>query len=160
MNSILEAEVGGIPFEETSTAKDNSHQNLVASLRTVPNEKPPLSILNNNHIFPNASPKTRASTKELSNKHNNNNYISANDFFGIPKKLLRRNSKYNSTMAATLNKSNKKVNFKMPFAYIVEIQSFKKENFECALEANKRKKRSSSTSLCKSCCKKIHCIII
>ena len=68
MNSIpeVEDEIGITPFEEINPIKDNSHQNLVASLRTVPNEKPPFSILNNNHIFCNASPKTRASTKRKS----------------------------------------------------------------------------------------------
>jgi hypothetical protein len=162
MNSIpeVEDEIGITPFEEINPIKDNSHQNLVASLRTVPNEKPPFSILNNNHIFCNASPKTRASTKELSNKHNgNNNCIAANDFFGVPKKCLRRNSKYNSTMSASHSKPNKRVSFKMPFAYIVDIESFKKENYECAIEAYKRRKRSSAPSLCRSCCKKIHCLI-
>ena len=162
MNSIpeVEDEIGINPFEEMNPIKDNSHQNLVVSFRTVPNEKPPFSILNNTHIFCNASPKTRASTKELSNKHNgNNNYITANDFFGIPKKYLRRNSKYNSTMSASHSKPNKRVSFKMPFAYIVDIESFKKENYECALEAYKRRKRSSAPSLCRSCCKKIHCLI-
>ena len=57
--------------------------------------------------------------------------------------MLRRNSKYTNSMTSIQNRTTKKVNFKMPFAYIVEVESFKQENFECMVETYKRKRRSS-----------------
>ena len=159
MNTIPEVEnVAGSIFEEINNNNNTSNQHLIASLKTAIVEKPHLSLINN-QLQPNFSPKTRASTKELANK-GNNNFIAANDFFGIPKKMLRRNSKYTNSMTSIQNRTTKKVNFKMPFACIVEVESFKQENFECMVETYKRKRRSSTSSKVKSCCKKLKCIIL
>ena len=74
--------------------------------------------------------------------------------------MLRRNSKYTNSMTSIHNRTAKKINFKMLFAYVLEVESFKHQNFECMVETYKMKRKSSTSSKVKSCCKKLKCIII